>query len=145
MGISYSIYVSTLWPMIPFVVKSQLVGSAYGILTSALNIGGALGSLMVGALTFNSKGEDAYKWVWMSLGIGCVLGSLFSICLLFSDRRYFNSILQKPSNAIFWDDVENLKLDDPKSKHKSKFSNKSKSSHYFKSNYITRSIRRSFL
>ena len=101
MGISYSVYVSTLWPMVPFVVKHQVVGSAYGMLTSSLNIGWALGPFMVGALTFNSKNEDAYEWVTISLGIWSLLGALSLVGLLISDKIYFDGILQKPSDACF--------------------------------------------
>jgi MFS family permease len=85
MGLTYSIYVAALWPMVPLVVKSQVVGSAYGLCTAIQNIGLALGPIMVGALTFAKSGDDgeplrdgtnknAYVWVNVSLGIFAMLG-----------------------------------------------------------------------
>jgi len=69
MGLTYSIYVSALWPMVALVVKPQVVGSAYGMCTAIQNIGLALGPLMVGGLTFSNKGSSKYLWVNISLGI----------------------------------------------------------------------------
>ena len=83
MGITYSIYVSSLWPMVPLVVKPTVVGSAYGLCTALQNIGLALGPLMVGGLTFKNKGPDTYTWVNVSLGICWILGIFSSIGLLF--------------------------------------------------------------
>jgi nitrate/nitrite transporter NarK len=74
MGLTYSIYVAALWPMVPLVVKPQVVGSAYGLCTAVQNIGLALGPLMVGALTFTQKGPDAYIWVNVALGSFALVG-----------------------------------------------------------------------
>jgi len=78
MGLTYSIYVAALWPMVPLVVKPQVVGSAYGLCTSVQNIGLALGPLMVGGLTFSNKGPDAYIWVNVALGSFALMGVLSS-------------------------------------------------------------------
>ena len=95
--------------MVPLVVKSQVVGSAYGLWTSVQNIGLALGPLMVGALTF-SEGKDKkdYTWVNVSLGSCCVLGIFWSIGLLFADKLQYNGLLQKPSKAAAVDNVDIL-------------------------------------
>jgi hypothetical protein len=34
LGVSYSIYVSSLWPSIPYVVPSRTIGTAYGLTTA---------------------------------------------------------------------------------------------------------------
>lgn len=47
-GISYGIYVSALWPLIPYVVKPQVVGTAYGVVTAIQNIGMGFGPNLIG-------------------------------------------------------------------------------------------------
>jgi hypothetical protein len=49
-GMAYSIYVSALWPMIPYVVKPQVVGTAYGLCTAIQNIGMAIGPSVIGSI-----------------------------------------------------------------------------------------------
>jgi hypothetical protein len=39
LGISYSIYVSSLWPSIPYVVPPRTVGTAFGLTTAIQNVG----------------------------------------------------------------------------------------------------------
>lgn len=47
-GLAYSIYVSALWPMVPYVVKPQVVGTAYGLVTSIQNMGMGFGPNLIG-------------------------------------------------------------------------------------------------
>jgi MFS family permease len=107
LGITYSIYVAALWPMVPLVVKSQVVGSAYGLCTAVQNIGLAVGPTIVGAVT-NKKGEsddrtgvnnDAFIVVNIVLGSFAFVGVLTSIGLLISDKVYYKGKLQKPSKS----------------------------------------------
>jgi len=109
LGITYSIYVAALWPMIPLVVKPQVVGSAFGLCTALQNIGLALGPIMVSLLTDTKKGEDGilrdgtnrngFIWVNVALGSFALLGLLCSFALLYSDRVYYKGLLQKPSSS----------------------------------------------
>lgn len=113
MGLTYSIYVAALWPMVPLVVEANVVGSAYGLCTAIQNIGLALGPLMVGALTFkgddpDNPDPDAYIWVNVSLGSFALLGVLSSIGLLISDKLYYKGILQKPSTSEEGENVDIL-------------------------------------
>lgn len=108
MGITYSIYVAALWPMVALVVKPQVVGSAYGLATSLQNIGLALGPMVVGALTFTESDEEgdtsginnnAFNYVSLFLAAFSFLGVLSSLGLLISDRVYYGGLLQKPSSS----------------------------------------------
>lgn len=107
MGLTYSIYVAALWPMVPLVVKAQVVGSAYGLCTAVQNIGLALGPTIVGAVTFkNAKSDDrtganndAFVWVNVVLGSFAFMGVITSIGLLISDKVYYKGKLQKPSKS----------------------------------------------
>lgn len=73
MGITYSIYVAALWPMVILAVKPNVVGSAYGLCTAIQNIGLALGPLMVGGVTIGN-GVDRYFYVNVCLGSFAFLG-----------------------------------------------------------------------
>jgi len=107
MGITYSIYVAALWPMVPLVVKPTVVGSAYGLCTAIQNIGLAIGPTIVGAVT-NKKVTDeadrtgannnAFIVVNVVLGGFAFLGVLSSLGLLIADRVYYKGILQKPAS-----------------------------------------------
>lgn len=116
LGMTYSIYVAALWPMVPLVVKPTVVGSAYGLCTAVQNIGLALGPIMVGALTFKKADDDdrtgannnAFIWVNVSLGIFALLGVVSSFGLLISDRVYYKGLLQKPSTGENLDHVDYL-------------------------------------
>jgi len=66
-GIASSVYAAVLFPMIPLVVNPKVLGSAYGICSSTMNIGLALGPILVGGLTFQDQGQDAYFWVTVTL------------------------------------------------------------------------------
>lgn len=87
LGLTYSIYVAALWPMVILVVKPSAVGSAYGLTSGGQNLGLAIGPTMVGALTYKNKGADAYYWVNVLLGSFGVLGFFLIIALLFVNAR----------------------------------------------------------
>ena len=67
MGVTYSIYVAALWPMVILAVKPQVLGSAYGLCTAIQNIGLALGPLVVGGLTFSDKKSNKYTYASVAL------------------------------------------------------------------------------
>ena len=67
MGVTYSIYVAALWPMVILAVKPQVLGSAYGLCTAIQNIGLALGPLVVGGLTFSNKDREKYTYASVAL------------------------------------------------------------------------------
>ncbi|CAI2364172.1 unnamed protein product [Moneuplotes crassus] len=107
LGVTYSIYVSALWPMVPMVVEARVLGSAYGLCTALQNIGLAIGPTIVGALTFKKSTDDeqtsginnnAFNYVSIALGGFALLGVLSSIALLIADRIQLNGKLQKPDN-----------------------------------------------
>ena len=111
-GITSSIYAAVIFPMIPLVVSTKVLGSAYGIVQCCLNIGLAFGMILIGGLTFNEKKEDKYVWVNFSLGIFWTIGILFLIILLFYDRFYLKGTLQKPTKLVkICEEQQNHKLE----------------------------------
>eukprot|EP01102_Stenamoeba_stenopodia_P011345 TRINITY_DN347_c1_g1_i1.p1 TRINITY_DN347_c1_g1~~TRINITY_DN347_c1_g1_i1.p1 ORF type:complete len:447 (-),score=69.93 TRINITY_DN347_c1_g1_i1:44-1384(-) len=50
LGFSYSLFPATIWPSIPLIIGGELLGTAFGIITCALNIGLFLCPLMLGIL-----------------------------------------------------------------------------------------------
>ena len=100
MGIANSVYAAVLFPMIPMVVEKKLLGTAYGLCSSLMNIGLSIGPIMVGALTYPHRNENAYIWVNVSLGGFWALGVLCSFGLLIFNKTRLNGILQKPSKLL---------------------------------------------
>ena len=98
--------------MIPLIVKPKVLASAYGLSSVMMNIGLAVGPVMVGALTFQSKGVDAYFYVIISLGSFCIFSILTSLLLLLFNRMYLKGILQKSSTQIEKENAMNVKLDE---------------------------------
>ena len=90
MGLASSIYAAVLFPMIPLVVKPKILGSSYGLWSSLMNLGLALGPIMVGALTFPHLNENTYFWVNVSLCTFCAIGIICSIGLLIFNRINLN-------------------------------------------------------
>ena len=99
-GIASSVYASVLFPTTPMLVKPHVLGTAYGLFSSCVWIGLAVGPIIVGFLTFNSKNECTYDWVNVSMAWFCMIGVIFSIFLLFLNKLWLNNLLQKPSKYI---------------------------------------------
>ena len=80
-GIGYSIYASAIWGCVPYVVKPNLVGTAFGLATSIQNIGLCISPLIVGIIKDKTKKNDhGYFWVnAFFVALNCV-----GLCLNFS-------------------------------------------------------------
>ncbi|KAF9386528.1 hypothetical protein CPB97_003602 [Podila verticillata] len=85
LGLAYSLFASALWPCIPFLVEDHQLGTAYGLVTIALNISLTVFPMAVAAILHLTDGS--YQWVeglFISLaGIGFIL----SIVLNILDKR----------------------------------------------------------
>ena len=86
MGFANSIYVAVVWPMVILAVKPQVLGSACGLCIAILNIGLSIGPLVVGGLTFSSKGEEKYTYAIVSLAWFWFLGLCSAIFLFIIDK-----------------------------------------------------------
>ena len=95
MGISYSLYIAGMWPLLPLSVKPKVLGTAYGLCSSIDNLGFAIIPSVMGALTFKSMKANAHFWVHILLGIISILGLACSIWLYFHDKLYNNGELEK--------------------------------------------------
>ncbi|KAK6195515.1 hypothetical protein SNE40_000928 [Patella caerulea] len=71
MGLAYSILASALWPMVSLVVKSNQLGTAYGIMQAIQNLGLAVISLVAGIIV-DSKGYlilEVFFLAWLCLAL----------------------------------------------------------------------------
>ncbi|KAF9191379.1 hypothetical protein BGZ49_003562 [Haplosporangium sp. Z 27] len=57
LGLAYSLFASVLWPCIPFLVKDHQLGTAYGLVTIALNISLTLFPMIVASILHSTDGS----------------------------------------------------------------------------------------
>ena len=89
-GLSYCLFGTASWAMIPYVVEDKVVGTAFGIGFAFENIGNVFGPMIVGLITDNSKESDGtinYRWVSVFLGIGSAIGLLMNFLLICVDSK----------------------------------------------------------
>ena len=85
MGFGFSITVSSVWPSVPFTVDRNMVGTAFGLMTSVQNIGNALVPLLVAAI--HNVNQRYLPEVATMFLIGALLAIAVGIALLSVDRR----------------------------------------------------------
>jgi len=85
MGIAFSLIPAVMWPSVAYLVESNRLGTAYGLMTMIQNIGLAAFNLVVGAANdfanasgVNPEGYVPGMWIFSSLGF---FGLLFSYLL----------------------------------------------------------------
>ena len=85
MGIAFSLIPAVMWPSVAYLVDSNRLGTAYGLMTMIQNIGLAAFNLLVGAAndfshasSSNPGGYALGMWIFSSLGF---FGLLFSYLL----------------------------------------------------------------
>jgi len=61
-GLGYSIFAASIWALPPFIIKEEMLGTAYGMMTSIQNLGLAVMPSIVGALQ-DSPGIAKTNWV----------------------------------------------------------------------------------
>ena len=88
-GISYCFFGAASWPMIPYVVDDQVVGTAYGIAFCCENMGSIFGPLVVGWISDSNKVNDVVDYTWVSffLACGAAVGFIISLLLLYVDLK----------------------------------------------------------
>ncbi len=88
-GVSYSLFGAASWPMIPYVVDEQVVGTAYGIAFACENMGSIFGPLIIGRISDANKYGNFvdYRWVSAFLAAGGALGFLTTIALMVVDIK----------------------------------------------------------
>jgi len=96
-GLSYSIYASALWPMIPIVISEKYLGTAFGITLAMQNAGLGFGPNIVGLLENSSRGFNAVLAFFI---IVSSIGIMTGIVLYYINKKLHNGLLQKPSEDI---------------------------------------------
>ncbi|KAG0376173.1 hypothetical protein BGX24_008166 [Mortierella sp. AD032] len=83
LGLAYSLFASVLWPCIPFLVKDHQLGTAYGLVTIALNISLTFFPMIVASIL----GKGSYLHVEGLFITLAFIGLLLSILLNILDDR----------------------------------------------------------
>ncbi|KAF9423757.1 hypothetical protein BGZ94_008182 [Podila epigama] len=81
LGLAYSLFASVLWPCIPFLVKDHQLGTAYGLVTIALNISLTIFPMVVASILHATKGTYMFvETLFIGLAsIGLILSIILSI------------------------------------------------------------------
>ena len=84
LGFSFVLVPAALWPSVPLIVRSERVGTAFGLMTAIQNIGLGLFPLLNGVLRDRTGSYVASQVMFASLGI---IGLVFALLLRRADRR----------------------------------------------------------
>ncbi len=84
LGFAFVLVPAALWPSVPMIVRSERVGTAFGLMTAIQNIGLGLFPLLNGLLRDNTGSYVASQVMFAGLGL---VGLTFALLLKRSDRR----------------------------------------------------------
>jgi MFS family permease len=84
LGFAFVLVPAAMWPSVPLIVRSERVGTAFGLMTAIQNIGLGLFPLLNGLLRDTTGSYVASQIMFASLG---VIGLLFAVLLKRADRR----------------------------------------------------------
>jgi MFS family permease len=84
LGFSFVLVPAAMWPSVPLIVKSERVGTAFGLMTAIQNIGLMLFPLFNGLLRDKTGNYVASQAMFASLGL---IGLVFALLLKRADRR----------------------------------------------------------
>jgi len=84
LGFSFVLVPAALWPSVPLIVRSERVGTAFGLMTAIQNIGLGLFPLLNGLLRDRTGSYVASQVMFASLGI---IGFVFALLLRRADHR----------------------------------------------------------
>jgi MFS family permease len=84
LGFAFVLVPAAMWPSVPLIVRSERVGTAFGLMTAIQNIGLGLFPLLNGLLRDKTGTYVASQVMFASLGL---IGLVFAILLKHADRR----------------------------------------------------------
>ena len=84
LGFAFVLVPAAMWPSVPLIVRSERVGTAFGLMTAIQNIGLGLFPLLNGLLRDKTGSYVASQVMFASLG---VIGVVFAMLLKRADRR----------------------------------------------------------
>lgn len=93
MGIAFSLIPAVMWPSVAYVVDSEKLGTAYGVMTMVQNIGLFSTNILIGYVNETTKGYTIGMWIFSFFGI---FGVVFGYFLLKSNRKSTKFDLEKP-------------------------------------------------
>jgi MFS family permease len=100
-GLGYTICVAALWPSVPFTVKDDSVGLAFGIMMAVQNVGLAVIPMIVAKLY--AMGDNQYlPMVEIFFALCSFCAVVAGLTLMISDRRT-GKILASPKRSIRFD------------------------------------------
>jgi len=100
LGVAFSLVPAAMWPSVAKIVETERIGTAYGFMFSVQNIGLWLFPLLIGRVLditnpgitqeMVSNGQAAYNYTYSILMLAFlgILGVLFAVLLLRSDKKY---------------------------------------------------------
>jgi len=98
-GIGYSIYAAAIWGSIPYIVKPNTVGTAFGITTAIQNIGLVLAPTIVGHIKDATEAVDhGYFWTNVFFIAINVVGMMLNLYLYYIDIYHNNRVLDSASH-----------------------------------------------
>lgn len=95
LGFAFVLVPAAMWPSVPLIVRSERVGTAFGLMTAIQNVGLGLFPLLNGVLRDRTGNYVASEFMFASLGI---IGLVFALLLKRADRRE-NRGLEAPQKA----------------------------------------------
>ena len=100
-GLSYSLYGTSSWPMIPYVVDNHVIGTAYGIGFACQSLGTIFGPIVVGWLSDagRTNGITDYFWVNVFFAMGALSALLMNVAVTWIDMKT-GGALMSPNKRI---------------------------------------------
>jgi nitrate/nitrite transporter NarK len=96
LGFAFVLVPAAMWPSVPLIVRSDRVGTAFGLMTAIQNIGLGLFPLLNGLLRDRTGDYIASEVMFASLGL---VGLVFALLLKRADRREGQG-LEVPQKAV---------------------------------------------
>ena len=100
-GLSYCLFGTANWAMIPYEVDDKMVGTAFGIAYAFENIGNVFGPIVMGMIADRSRESDGvinYRWVSIFLFVFSAIGMIMYMYLTYLDISR-GGILMSPRPA----------------------------------------------
>ena len=85
-GVAYSFYAAAVWPPVVYIVETWQVGTAYGLMTSLMNLGFTVFPLVAAAI-YDANGEKYIPAVEYFYSALAAIGLIFGLLLLREDRK----------------------------------------------------------
>lgn len=87
LGLSYSIYVTTYWSALSYIVDAHLYGTAFGTVYAISNLGLVIFPPFIGYIQDNSSSSHGYFWVSFLLAVVGFIGVVTGFIVYFLDMK----------------------------------------------------------